>query len=224
VLNILPSWPNVIRRPTNPEGVVYFLEFSGNRWTLVADLFLSPSKVCWFLLYTSYFKLRTDGSHTTLNQGNVGAKDGAELGRHVSSFALFSNGYVNLAAGDNRLALWIIGFVACECIFVLQWRHSISECNRLTASTKFCMDNQTATTATTKDDGSSCWRTKNKTSASKSINNFRRRTPERKRLLPLLCWVEGNIFSTCCSTGNFMLGFLNVIITANLFLASFADW
>ena len=59
-------------------------------------LFLSPSKVCGFVLYTLSFKLSTNGNHTTLNQGNVGAKDCAELRSHVSSVALFSNGYVTV--------------------------------------------------------------------------------------------------------------------------------
>jgi hypothetical protein len=34
---------------------------------------------------------------------------------------------------------------------------------------------------------------------------------------------EGNIFSICCSTGEFLLDFLQVIITVNPFLASFID-
>jgi hypothetical protein len=34
---------------------------------------------------------------------------------------------------------------------------------------------------------------------------------------------EGNIFSICCSTDEFLLDFLKVMITENLFLASFTD-
>jgi hypothetical protein len=34
---------------------------------------------------------------------------------------------------------------------------------------------------------------------------------------------ESNIFSIYCSTGEFLIGFLKVIITTNLFLALFTD-
>jgi len=34
---------------------------------------------------------------------------------------------------------------------------------------------------------------------------------------------NSNILSTCCSTGEFLLDFLEVIILANLFLSSFTD-
>lgn len=34
---------------------------------------------------------------------------------------------------------------------------------------------------------------------------------------------KGNIFSMCCSTGEFLLDILKVTITANIFLASFTD-
>jgi hypothetical protein len=34
---------------------------------------------------------------------------------------------------------------------------------------------------------------------------------------------QGNISSICCRTGDFLLDFIKVIITANVFLASFTD-
>jgi hypothetical protein len=34
---------------------------------------------------------------------------------------------------------------------------------------------------------------------------------------------KGKIFSICCSTGEFLLGFLKAVFAANLFLASFTD-
>jgi hypothetical protein len=41
---------------------------------------------------------------------------------------------------------------------------------------------------------------------------------------PTLLWLQkSKIFSICCSTGEFLLDFIEVIITANLFLGSFTD-
>ena len=86
-------------------------------------LFLNSYR-CADSFYAIYpVNLPTNESHKVLNQENSGQRPRLIRG-HVSCLARFSNGSVNLAVDCNRLALWIIGFVAGKLISVVQWWNS----------------------------------------------------------------------------------------------------
>jgi len=63
-----------------------------------------------------------------------------------------------------------------------------------------------------------------KSHPTRDFKNFQRRTPESKQRLSAF-GREGNtsILSIRCNTGEYLLHFLNVTFTANLFLASFIE-
>jgi hypothetical protein len=119
----MPSWPNALSKTAED-----FL-ISG---ILPQKLFKSHGGCCfWSLIecaedsfYAIYLvNLPTNESHKVLNQENRGQRPRLIRG-HVCCLALLSNGSVNLAVDGNRVALWIIGFVAGKFISVVQWCNS----------------------------------------------------------------------------------------------------
>jgi hypothetical protein len=105
------------------------------------------------------------------------------------------------SVGNNRLALWIIGFVAD--IFYLWGR----------------LKDQLSKTSRTL---SELWTTP----AARLNDNLQRIAPGSKQSSAVLCVFgqDGNIFSICCSTGAVLLGFVTVVFAVNRHHpATFAD-